>query len=261
MGIEIRLPQITGATEKEQLAQIKSYLYQFAEQLQWGLQNVNTTNNAVVVQEMAKSLYPTGNTGSGTVQDPLATFAAIKALIIKSADIVDAYYDVISKKLEGLYVASSDFGTFVYNTEQTIKAESTRITQNFENVQTILPKTDGLSKDIAGVKGDLEGINAYIKDTKAYIISGLLYEDDKGDSVYGIEVGQTDKINGEEVFNRFARFTADRLSFYDSFGNEAAYISGFRLYILHAEIKGTLKLGEFRVNTEKGLTVNWEGSE
>lgn len=32
--IDIRLPKITGKTEKEQLMQIKSYLYQLAEQLQ-----------------------------------------------------------------------------------------------------------------------------------------------------------------------------------------------------------------------------------
>ena len=34
MNFDIRLPQINASTEKEQLAQIKSYLYQFTEKIQ-----------------------------------------------------------------------------------------------------------------------------------------------------------------------------------------------------------------------------------
>lgn len=39
---DIRLPKITGATEREQLSQVKSYLYQLAEQLQFALNSVET---------------------------------------------------------------------------------------------------------------------------------------------------------------------------------------------------------------------------
>ena len=37
---KIRLPNITGLTEKEQLAQIKSYLFQLAGQLQFELTSI-----------------------------------------------------------------------------------------------------------------------------------------------------------------------------------------------------------------------------
>lgn len=40
MAIELRLPNITGLTEKEQLSQIRSYLYQLIPQLQWELDNL-----------------------------------------------------------------------------------------------------------------------------------------------------------------------------------------------------------------------------
>lgn len=36
MAFEFRLPQFTGS-DKEQLAQIKSYLYQFIPKLEWAL--------------------------------------------------------------------------------------------------------------------------------------------------------------------------------------------------------------------------------
>lgn len=55
--IDIRLPQINGATEKEQLGQIRSYLFQLAEQLQFALKDVDTTQ-ANVVSLNAKSLIP-----------------------------------------------------------------------------------------------------------------------------------------------------------------------------------------------------------
>ena len=77
--------------------------------------------------------------------------------------------------------------------------------------------------------------------------------------VYGIEVGQRNTVNGVEVFNKFARFTADRLSFYDQSGEEVAYISDFKLYITNAEVTGTLKLGGFLIDTSKGFTLKWAG--
>lgn len=35
MGFDLRKPNINGPTDKEQIAQIKSYLYQMVEQLQF----------------------------------------------------------------------------------------------------------------------------------------------------------------------------------------------------------------------------------
>jgi hypothetical protein len=37
MSVNIRFPNINGASEAEQLSQIKSYLYQLVEQLNWVL--------------------------------------------------------------------------------------------------------------------------------------------------------------------------------------------------------------------------------
>lgn len=45
--VEIRLPNITGLTEKEQLAQIKSYLFQLAGQLQFELTSIDGEINSL----------------------------------------------------------------------------------------------------------------------------------------------------------------------------------------------------------------------
>jgi hypothetical protein len=65
MGLDIRLPNINAKTEAEQ--QIKSYLIQLAEQLQWALQNIDTSNRSVVVAPVSRSLMPSSsgvNTGA-----------------------------------------------------------------------------------------------------------------------------------------------------------------------------------------------------
>ena len=125
MPVDIRLPNINAKTEAEQ--QIRSYLIQLAEQLQWALQNVDTSNNSVVVNPTPKSLISSSQINASAE----ATFGSIKALIIKSADIVNAYYDEINKRLEGAYVAQSDFGAYKEQTAQTITENSRNTTQRF----------------------------------------------------------------------------------------------------------------------------------
>ena len=444
MGVEIRLPQITGATEREQLLQIKSYIYQLRDQLQWAFDNIDTTGGSgggyVVNQTSAYS-----SSSGSTKIDAEATFAAIKALIIKSADIVDAYYEEINAKLEGVYVAASDFGTFAEKTALDIEANSTAITQKYENIQIIIRDnkeeiegdlqtigedlsfkeqeiitikgniegidkeittlegdvgaldqemqttketlegsisstkqelegtidstkqelndniynnveaakgeanayTDSakneLSDEIAGAKDELDGkindANSRINDTNdsvenlgtglvdannridktedeiqktkddfnsgiqtvtislseadrllhgvdvqlkgsidnvdfdltglreivvgvtAYVKSGLLYSTKEGIPVYGIEIGQEVEANGETAFKKYARFTSEKLSFYDANGNEVAYISDKKLFIGQAEITVSLKVGGLvdLVLSNGDVITKWEG--
>lgn len=238
MATELRLPNINGSSEKEQLAQIRSYLYQFIPQLQWVLNNMSTSSATVVTPTVVRT--PTSSAARSS--NPLADFNSIKALIIKSADIVDAYYEEINKKLVGEYVAESDFGTYKERTEQSIVANSKEVTKLYDNIQTIIT--------------DIEDIEYTLIESNAHIKSGLLGYSDTV-PIYGVEIGQKNVINGEEVFNKYARFTAGRLSFYDRNDIEVAYISDYKLYITNAEILGSLKLGGYMLDTSNGLTLQW----
>ena len=280
--IDIRLPNINGKTEQERLSQIESYLVQFVQQLQWGLSQIDTMSST----SSASSVTPSVSSAAPSVRpapSAEATFNSIKALIIKSADIVNAYYEEINKKLVGSYVAQSDFGTFQEETSGQFSATSTNVLQAYTDIQTIVTTLDntktGIEESISSLSGDInelgnnlesakaeigaeidtvkattETVHGKVMEITANIKSGLLTE-----GVYGIEVGQTTTVDGEEVFNKFARFTADRLSFYDSQGSEVAYISDKKLYITDAEVKGTLKLGGYLIDTTNGLTFKWVG--
>ena len=74
-----------------------------------------------------------------------------------------------------------------------------------------------------------------------------------------MEVGQSNEVNGENVFDKFSRFTADRLSFYDRNDVEVAYVGDYKLYITNAEITGNLKLGGYLIDTTDGLAFKWIG--
>ena len=227
MGIEIRYPNITAPSEKEQLLQMKSYLYQLVEQLQYALNNIDTSSGYVVKESpKSTSQAPAVNVDAAT------TFSSIKSLIIKSADIVQAYYDVIRSKLQGEYASQSAFGTFVEQTEQTITQSSKDIVQAFTDIQK-------LTTDLKTVSFSLAEVNARIK-------TGVIDYDDDFLPIYGVEVGQENTIDGVKTFRKYARFTADRLSFYDQYDREVAYISDRKLYISDVEVLETFKMGGFK---------------
>ena len=241
MSATIRLPNITAQDYNGKLLQVQSYLYQLVQELNNALSSVEKDNaeTAMIASQAAQKGW--------SEQDNVKNFNSIKALIIKSADIVNAYYDEISRRLEGQYVAQSDFGSYSEATDQRITENSTGIERLYTDVQEILSSVDTIENQIISV-------NANIK-------TGLLYYDDGGVPVYGLEIGQRTEVDGDEVFNKYARFTSDRLSFYDSNNNEVAYISDRKLYITDVHVTGSIQTGGFidTVLPDLGIITKWIG--
>ncbi len=244
MTIDIPRPNINAPTEAGRLEQVRSYLYQISEQLNWALNTIETDTNSKILEASKQNSVATD-----TPEAVQKNFNSIKALIIKSADIVDEYYEKITKRLEGMYVASGEFGEYKEKTSATFEATSKEVTANYNNIQQIIT-------DLEGVE---EILDKYIE-TDAYIKTGILYYDPiTGAAVYGLEIGQTNTIGDDKVFDKFARFTSDRLSFYDSNDVEVAYISDYKLYITHAEIRGLLTHGGYDIDSTDGIAYMWRG--
>lgn len=237
MSGNIRLPNITGKTNDDKLSQIQSYLYKLVSDLNYALSIIDNSSsgysqNIKVIKE---------NSEGKSVNDAVNTFNSIKELIIKSADIVSSYSEQMKKTYNGLYVAQSDFGTYSQKTAQDIETNSKNISQIFSDIEQI-------SNEIATEM-----------QTNAWIRSGLLEESD-GIPIYGIEVGQKTEINGDEIFNKFARFTADGIYFYLPGSNNAiAWLSGTTLYITHVEITGSLKMVKYLCDLSDGVTFMYIG--
>lgn len=242
MSYDLRLPNITKGDPGQQIAELRSYLHQTVQQLNYALNSIESSVGTIIEQEAAK---PVAGAPS-TPEQAAATFNDIKALIIKSADIVNAYYDVMKVKYDGEYVALSDFGTFAENTEQEITTNSSAIEQMFRNIQSIESLVSELNDTVIA--------------TNAWIRTGLLDYDSQSIPIYGMEVGQKTEIDGQEVFNKYARFTSQGIYFYlPGISEAAAWMTGTKLYIRNAEITVSLTLGKYMVDFTNGLTFRWIG--
>lgn len=242
MSFNFNLPNLTANTAEGKILQVQDYLYQMVQQLNWALNTLETGGSS-----SPGSLLVNGAEAKDNGEEALARFADIKALIIKSADIVEAYYDKMIQKFYGAYLADSDFGRYINNTEHTIETTSEAYTHFFNNFQQI----------ISDIETDMKKI-----DVSAHIRTGLLAEE-KGVPIYGVEVGQKNIIDGVETFNRFARFTADGIYFYlPGATKPTAWMSGSKLYITDAQITGTLQLGGYKFFTNNGgITLKWVGTQ
>lgn len=147
----------------------------------------------------------------------------------------------IISQVDSIYSAKTDLDDLEERISSQITQTSENITENFsENLSRV-------ESDISFVGGELTEL---VSSLDVYIRRGELEE-----CVYGIEIGRSDS-------NVKARFTNDRLSFFQGF-EEVAYISGSNLYITRAEILDYLKIGNTADGyfvfdlTENGLEVMW----
>lgn len=235
MSIDIRFPNINAPTTEGQMAQMQSYMHQLVEQLNWALNTVTSSQSGdtsnIVIENQGKEISP---------EEAEDTFNSIKALIIKSADIVKAYEQTIKTEYNGKYVAVSDFGTYMEDTNRTIEDNSKYTEERFGRVETI---TDGIESEI--------------NDTEAYIKRGFLgYHDRLKKDVYGVAVGETDD-NG--AYKKYAWFIGEGLCLFDENGNEKAYVSQNKLYITDAVFLGAAQFGGYKADTTDGLAFTWIG--
>lgn len=238
MSINIRLPNITAANEQGKLAQMQSYMYQLVEQLNWALNTIETASSGTQLHTV--SVQQSETISPKEAED---TFNSIKALIIKSADIVMAYEKTIMTHFEGKYFAESDFGTFIEETNRRIEENSKGVTEAYTNVQSIT--------------GSLGTLEEETRTTNAYIKRGLIGYDSNGHAIYGVEVGETAE---DGTFTKCARFTSDRLSFFDIYGSEVAYIGAGCLYVVGKSVfLGEIQLGGYKTDTSDGLAFTWIG--
>ena len=190
-GIEIRPPQLTGGTPQQQLGQLQRYLTALAQQLQFAFDAVQGGS-----PETAAAPLPPRQ----QEQQRQETLRQLKALILKSAQVTQVLEQQVGKRLEGKYVAVSQFGTYCQETSQTLEANSREL-------------------------------GSAVREVNASIRTGEI-----ADGIYGVEIGQQEREDGIIRFRRYARLTAEKLSFYDSNEIEVAYVSNRRLYVTAAEI-------------------------
>lgn len=252
----ISQPPILSGSDRQQLVQIRQYLYQMSRDLNLALNNLTEDNfvNGVIPA-------PEGQDGGSSEQEKQEIkqkLSSLKSLIIKTADIVHAEMDMLEANLASTYVAQSAFGTF----SEEINAQ---LAATAESVQQSIDYQAELTDSLHGVS---EAFDRYVIETGGYIKQGIIgYED--AVPIIGIAIGQdikvtgTDSKDGEEyeiidTSSNMSVWTPDKLSFY-VYGQEAAYVSNGAFYVADMYVLSRLFLNNWQISTNRGLTIKWIG--
>ena len=95
MSINIRYPNITGLSEKEQLAQVKSYLHQLVDQLNYALPNIGTGDGEKQTESTQSASSKTYEVQGGDV-----SYYEFRSLIIQELQKVEDLIDEIKRDKE-----------------------------------------------------------------------------------------------------------------------------------------------------------------
>lgn len=224
MSFKFQLPPITSETGIDKL---RSYLMQMTDQLEYALNNLETSN---FTENTKKELSQTSTTIAQQTTDSSAE--VLKAFIQKTAEVIESQMDSMEQTFHGQYTAlSSQFGTYREETDNKIEANANAITQNYTNVQTLIGETnDNLSatqSQVDAQKAIITETSRWETTTKGYIKSGLLYYDGLT-PIYGIAIGQItiDENDPEECMLRqgfYATYTGKDIIFYKGTTEVARY--------------------------------------
>lgn len=260
MMTTISQPPILSGTEKQQLVQIRQYLYQVSRDINVALHNLTDANFATAVYTPRTS---ESNSTEQEKQEMKQKLSALKSLIIKTADVVYSEMDKLEADLEGKYLAISDFGTYVEETKHSIIATSTSLEQQIEYL--------GVLTDELGLVSDQ--FKNYMINTSGYIKQGIVKYDGVI-PIIGIAIGQDIKfsatkdpvvIDGKEyefidTSSNMSIWTPNKLSFYIN-NREVAYVSNGVFYTPVLGVSTQLDLGvnKWSITTAEGLTIKWIG--
>jgi hypothetical protein len=243
--IDIRQPLIQGS-DKEQLAQIRSYLYQLVPQLQFYFENMPTQSGEggggpTVIKENTNTI-----TRLPTDEEAVEVFYAIKPLIIKNGDIIEAYSEEITEDFSGRYVAQLDYNEYVANT-------NSRFTTNELGLQIATKKTEIINNDAVTF--------SEIISNECFIKLGELGENDDGSLKYGISIGKETSTNEGTIFEGTVTITPERISFYDASGTEVGWFANQELHTNASTIISKQTIGQFidEVETDGSIVTRWTG--
>lgn len=207
-SLTLQYPPMTGGDAAQQLDGLRRYLVQLTDEL-----NGADWSAGAVLTQISQAIDASALSKEERLTE-LSGFAALKTLIIKTADFAAENSEAFKLKLSGNYVAVSDFGKYWREASMTIDGNEFGIRQLYEFS--------------AGVN------NAFTVNSKQYVKTGLLYYDGVK-PVYGVGVGniETTVSNENEVIdktkNELLTVTSGRVSFWQG-GDEVAYLSEKKLH-------------------------------
>lgn len=137
MSVNLRFPNITAGTEKEQLEQIKSYLHQLVEQLNYALPTISEGASAQTIE----------------VQGGEMSYYELRSLIISTTQSLKEQYEKLYEQLKKDYVGKVDFTAF----QNTVTEDIKTIQNDLDALEDALTALGAGSADYVTEEGTAEG--------------------------------------------------------------------------------------------------------
>lgn len=215
----IPYPNLSGTVDN-QLLQLKSYLYQVADQLNYSFENEETRSQALreeTVLQVEESVSP--------------ALDSVKSMIIKTADEIKVNTQKEIETLSGsIEAVSEEFGTFVGEYDATITRTEERFTDVFNRIETV---------------------NGQIYNYNTYIITGHLFDID-GKSYDGIAIGTNLAPDADDniVGDTLIAITPDELSVWRN-RVKIGYFTGDRF-----KVTARIDIGDWSIRNDNNyLTI------
>lgn len=250
-------PPILRGSEKEQLVQMRQYLYRMSLDLNTALSSLTSDNFAPgALGASAESGKGVQTQGGGVANGK--GLAELKSLVVKTADTIRAEMDVLETNLSRTYVAQSAFGTFSEEINAQLAATAERVQQSIDYQAELTDSLHGISDDF----------EAYKIETGGYIRQGIIGYNGAV-PVIGIAIGQDIRVTGTETSgdttydvidtsSNMSVWTTEKLSFLVN-GVEAAYVSNGAFYVSDMYVTSRLFLNNWQISASRGLTIKWIG--
>jgi predicted RNase H-like nuclease (RuvC/YqgF family) len=223
--------------------------------------NVRDPNGvAITTYIMKMSLTPSGTSIESTGNKSYDGNAAVSST--RHSNLTGKILE-LKMSFEGLVIRNEDLAGKVSGLELTTEQFRTYVEETFVSEGEFSKYKSEVEQTAKAVETRFESVEESISETHAHVKTGLLDYKDDGTPVYGMEIGQRTEVNDVETFDKYARFTAEKLSFYDSNSNEVSYISDKKQYVTHTEVTGSSKLGGFVdiALEDRSVVTKWVGGE
>lgn len=255
----ISQPPILSGSDRQQLVQIRQYLYQMSRDLNIALNNL-TADNFATSADAKKVLGGRDDSKEVQNQETRKQLSALKSLIIKTAETVKSEIEMLESNLKSTYVAQSTFGTFTEEIQTQLTATAEAVQQNIQYQATLTDDLNGITS----------AFNQYVVETGGYIKQGIIGYDNAA-PIIGIAIGQDIKVTGTDTkdgqeyevidtSSNMSVWTPEKLAFYVN-GMEAAYVSNGAFYADDMYVLSRLFLGQnnWQISATRGLTIKWIG--
>ncbi len=268
------LPPILQGEALQQIAQLRDYLVRRERGRESEiLQTVTADPPAAETSSGAGAAFPLRGEGKGAETDAARRAAALRALIVKTADesragdlVLTNSIGELSHELRQEYLARSEFGEYRQEIALLIEATARQIVESYGYLEQIRATEAEL-----GEMG--EAFAAYVTELSGQIRRGFLEDPETHQTVLGIAISQQLRFTGQELteggWTYFELSPGQTLGLYTSTGWQF-WVNGRKvgwfdssdgmLHTVSQAVEQEIRLGSWSISADGGLGIRMTGA-